>query len=213
MPRVVALQEELVFDLPGERKVCLRTINAVANVLQINHESQTCNKTKSAIDELLIHSNLRADTIYYDKWYIMWRSGTGRLYRFISASGNMRDIFNSAHSIAFDVNHATSRERFPSLYGLIRDCNAVEEVLFVVRISNGPTDCASYKQWELMELNKDETRVCYERYLGEFIELFDEADIRHQKLHRDEGTSKANIGRLGGPRVRLIGLARNGVRI
>ncbi|KAF7895583.1 uncharacterized protein EAF01_009545 [Botrytis porri] len=173
----------------------------------------TYNKTKLAVDEFLIHANLRADTIYYDKWYIMWRSVTGRLYNFISANGNIRDIFKPAHSIAFDVTLANSRERFPSIYGLIRDCNAIEEVLFVVRINDGPTECTSYEHWELMELNKDGTRVCYERYLGEFIELCDEADIRHQRLHRDEGARKANMRRLGGPRVRLIRLTRNGVRI
>ncbi|TGO20165.1 hypothetical protein BTUL_0001g01770 [Botrytis tulipae] len=235
MPRVVALQEEFVLDSTGEKKVYLQTINAVASVLKINHESRTealkyykhsfgsqkyfhdirgtYNKTNTIISELLIHANLRADTIYYDRWYITRSSGTGGLYSFISAIGNMRDIFKPAHSIAFDVTNANSSERFAFVYDLIRECDAIEEVLFVVRINRGPTECTSYEHWELMELNKGETRVCYERYLGEFIERCDAADIRYQNFHRDEGTSKAKIGRLGGPRVRIVGLKRNGVRI
>ncbi|TGO66266.1 hypothetical protein BOTNAR_0064g00030 [Botryotinia narcissicola] len=235
MPHVVALQEEFVLDSTNEEKVYLRTINAVASVLQINHESRTealnyykhsfgsqkyfhtiqgtYNKTNPAIDELLIYANLRADTIYYDRRYIMRSSRTGGICSFMSAAGTMRDIFKPAHSVAFDVTDTNSWERFAFIYDLISECDAIEEVLFVVRINRGPTECTSYKHWGLMELNKDETRVCYERYLGEFIELCDAADIRYQKLHCDEGTSKAKIGRLGGPRVRIVGLTRNGVRI
>ncbi|TGO41053.1 hypothetical protein BHYA_0027g00300 [Botrytis hyacinthi] len=134
MPRVVASQEELVVDSTGERKLYLRTINAVASVLKITHESRTealkyhkhsfgfqkhfhkipgtNNKTKPAIDELLIQANLRADTIYCHRWYIIRSSGTGGLYNFIPASGNMRDFFKPAHSIAFDVTDANSSERF-----------------------------------------------------------------------------------------------------
>ncbi|KAF7947335.1 uncharacterized protein EAE97_004584 [Botrytis byssoidea] len=235
MSHVVALQEEFVLDSNGEEKLYLRTINTVASVLQINHESRTealkyyrhsfgaqkyfhtiqgtYNKKDPTIGELLIHANLRADTIYYDRWYIMRSSRTGGTYSFMSAIGNMRDIFKPAHSIAFDATDANSWERFAFIYDLIRECDAIEEVLFVVRINRGPTECTSYEHWELMELNKDENRVCYERCLGEFIELCDAADIRYQKLHRDEGASKAKIGRLGGPRVRIVGLTTNGVRI
>ncbi|KAF7887700.1 hypothetical protein EAF00_009994 [Botryotinia globosa] len=235
MPHVVALQEEFVLDSTGKEKVYLRTINAVASVLKINHESrtetlkyyrhsfgsqkyfhkvrETYNETNPNIGELLIHANLQADTIYYDRRYIMRSSRTGGICSFMPAIGNMRDIFKPAHSIAFDVTDATLWEHFAFIYDLIRECDAIEEVLFVVRINRGPTECTSYEHWELMELNKDETRVCYERYLGEFIKLCDAVDIQYQKLHRYEGTSKARIGRLGGPRVRIVGLTRNGVRI
>ncbi|THV45907.1 hypothetical protein BGAL_0438g00030 [Botrytis galanthina] len=233
MPRVVALQEEIVLEC--QEKVYLRTINAVASVLKINHESRTealkyykhsfgsqkyslkmrgtYNETNPVIGELLIHANLRADTIYYDSWCLTRSSTTGGTYGLISAIGNMRDIFKSAQSIAFDVTYANLWVRFTFIYGLIRDCKAIEEVLFVVKINCGRLECTSYEHWELMELNKDETRVCYERYIGGFIELCDAADIRYQNLHRDKGTSKARIGRLGGPRVRIVGLKRNGVRI
>ncbi|KAF5875315.1 uncharacterized protein Bfra_003770 [Botrytis fragariae] len=235
VPRVIALQERSVHNATHKRSVCIQTTNAAAKVLQIHHESRTealkfhkpsfgirVHHFKTTdysvhetpiVDELIIHANFQADTIYYDKWYIQFQiePPVQELPSSPYMSSHLREISKSAHSAAFNISHPTSRNCFSIINKLIRDCTALEEVLLVVRIKNIPSDRTSSGHLELMESNKNEAQVCYERYIGVFIELCDEVDKYHQNIYN--GASKANIGRPGGPRVRAVGLMRDGVRI
>ncbi|KAF7916972.1 uncharacterized protein EAE98_010403 [Botrytis deweyae] len=232
MPRVVVLQERTVHNAAQKRSVCMQTTNTAAKVLQINHESRKealkfhkpCfglrvhdsettefSDHEAVVNDLMIHANLQADTIYYDSWYLQFQTvpPVQELPEFPYMSTHLKDISKSAHRVAFNISHAITRNRFFIVNSLIRDCTALKEVLIVIRINDSPSNRTSSGNLELLELNKDESRVYYERYLGAFIELYDIVD--DQNIYK--GDSKANLGRPGGPRVRAVGLIRDGVRI
>ncbi|KAI9644259.1 hypothetical protein NHQ30_007614 [Ciborinia camelliae] len=236
-PRVVAVNEQTICNAGAISSITIQTTSAAAKVLQINHESRAetlkfykryfgthilasdlfnflrtgSQPSGVSLEELVVHANLKADTIYYDKYHLGATSATPGRMPYISNC--MEGVLKSAHSIAFNISDI-SNILIHYIRQLVQDiASNIEELLFVVRLDDGLFDRKSSGHLDLMELKKDEARVWYERYLGEFIERCDKIDEHLLKNYPEQSMKAAKIGRLGGPKIRVVGLMRDGVRI